>query len=102
MEGANLFDRRSYWLDHHQKRLSLGMPVEEYCEREGIKSPTYRKALSRYGFESKKETGRFIELTPSVESCLLEISYNGFQLRIFSDSNLELLANTLRVLQGLS
>ena len=98
-------DRRAYWLQFHQECLKSGEVVSEFCRSRGVKGGTYRQAVSRYGFKGKVESKpKFIELTQASEArhCLVEVEYRDFTIRLFSQGDVELFAETLKRLEELS
>lgn len=97
-------DKYEYWLSQHRARLTSGESVSDFCRRRGIGSSSYHSAVRRYGFgedlASRKPSGSFIELTDndSVRTCILEIEYRGFQIRIYPGLKPAILRETLAVL----
>jgi hypothetical protein len=48
-------DRYNFWLSHHRDQVQSGMTVSEFCRSRGLKSDTYRQAMSRYGFSTVQQ-----------------------------------------------
>ena len=100
-------DRYDYWRSQHRARLKSGESITDFCERRGIKASTYRQAVSRYGFTQENGTTeqkpKFIELTGGAlrENCVLEIDYQGFQIRLFPGVDARVLKSTLEILGDL-
>ena len=100
-------NRYEYWLSQHRDRLKSGKTIGEFCRDRRIKEPTYRKAMSRYGFSdptpSKEVKRGFIELTSSEisQNVVLEIEYKGFQVRLYPNMDGQILRETLEILGGL-
>ena len=104
-ENVNL--RREHWRRHHRSYHRSGLSIRDYCEREGIKEPTFRKAVSRYGFvgEEKEEAlgSSFIELsTGRDDEAVIQIDIGDYRIRVGAGCNPALLHTTLEVIRRVS
>ena len=92
-----------YWASLYQEQQELGLSPREFSKLHGIKADTFRQAVRRYNLKATNlpaKPSRFIELTGenNSKSCIIEIEYNKYQLRIFSEEHIQLLTDTIKLL----
>lgn len=103
-------NREAFWREHNESWLNSGLTQKAYCDREELKSSSFRAWRTRFKNQTTdeiKESTRFVAIKPSklnserAASGIQVLLPNGVRLGIGYDIGKELLSDLFALVGGL-